>query len=434
MSETHTHLMKQGRAVLKHEFEISLVDGDGKRHLGMTGPNTRLSINSTTEFLDERRAGRMQHVRQSIDSEECTMEGQFREFMAHEFLTLLAAEGATPTIEQHLTLVPEKIAGPLFNGDSKFQPNTPMGWPQAHNSTVFPAPGTPNWGSPSGSGTTYYIWVVPIFADLDVEHGHTAASYTNLTTFAAYTRGVDYVYGTPSASATGMHTLPTAIVLTWTTASDPAPTHYAVVIGTTNVITAATSYVSAVVLASALAASITAIGSQQFGATPAVADMVNVAVEGVGSGTRTHTSKTETTDYTVDRANGEITLAGAGIDPDESVRVTYWRLVKGYKEDNVGGSVTGEIYKHFRLECYVSDDPDPDDARARGVRIDVWRVNIAGLRKDLIASGPSFHEYLNFTFNPELDSAQGCFFTIRTEGDCSSLIDVFSETVAPSNS
>jgi len=265
-------------------------------------------------------------------------------------------------------------------------------------------------------------------------HGHVSADYCDLTKFASYVRGVDYVYGTPSASQTGAHTLPAAITLTWhAAASGPTPTHYAVVMGTTDVITASTSKICLVT--TALSGSFTALGSQQFGATPAVGDFVTLQVVTNPSGTRVFTSKTVTTDYTINRADGIISLTVAStIGDNAETRLVVWRF-SNPRVVQQDGSKTGrsEIYKHFRFECFNASDPDADLNRANGAMIDFYRVNIADLAADILTSGDGFHGPLDITLNAEKDSEQNCFCKVTLEGDYANLIDVFSIDVQPAN-
>lgn len=421
--------------VLRGEWHAEVVDADGAILFGRTY-NTTARFEADQDTLDEVHGNRVQVVKTVSTGERLMIDIGFRELLNEVLQSLFMAEGEAPTITTRETLERVVVRGRLLKGTAAFQHDDIYGIPQAHSSTYFPAGGTPS-PSDSGAGSisdaTYRVWVVPMYQDQDIKHGVAVT----LANWASKTRGRQFTWGTPSASASVVVSGgSSAIVVTWTdNATGPKPTHYGIVVGTVNDITDSGSKLSAIVAAGVQTATITALGATAFGASPAATDLRSVYRITSGD-PLTYAGLTENTDFSFDPATGKFALLTAGVSgsSNKAVEIVFWKVRDSTVENTLGGHEFGEKIVHLRLRNKQPNGTNPATRRSIGAVVDIPSVNIAGRSRELLTSGAAFHDVRTMNFMAQLDATYGYLAKIRCEADqFNSLVDYYSNSISAAN-
>lgn len=410
MSQSNQLLNKNFVLRGEHHAVVPLADGD-LRFAEVTGVNGRFAIER--DELEHVIQGQRQTVDRETDKVSATLTMAFREAISPMALDLFLGQGQAQTIDtKHRMLASQEILS-LYGTDKLYLP-IPYGMLQAHSATEFPAP-TSVSGADAVTGTvgagTWYAWVVPLYADADV-HRNKSITLANLATMV---RGVDYVLGTPSAVSSAITAAGSkGLKVDWSgivpAAPYPTPTHYLVVVGSTNVITDATSKICAVVAYPLLTATFTAIGATSFGTAPAIGDLFTLQTIGVAGSARTYTSLTDVTDYTLDRSAGSVALTASGAvsHSGKGFRVITWFCASPSVSQPFGTANTTERVLPVRLFAIHGSTANVNTRRPIGAMADFWEVDFAQLPDELLSSpGRRFHTPKSVTLPANWNSTQG---------------------------
>ena len=404
--------------VPKRDYQGYVVHADGELDFGRWY-NVGARKQVTTDDLSEVHGGLNIVVLSEVTDERVMISGGIRELLATEAQVILHGDMAAPTVVNYTRMRCKKLFGRQLYGTNLYRFPLRAGIPQAHNTTYFPAP-TGVSGAAEGSGTipdnTYYAWVVPYYRNFDPVYGAAASGFT-VANWQNLLRTRDFIFGTPSSSATVvMASGPQGMKVDWTEPSPGdlygRPTGYVVVLGTVESITDASSKIYAIAAYGTATATITALdsGAQAFGTTPAVADLRVLQTCTVVADTRVWTSEAEGTDWTWDGETGTaVRKAGGDVSDGMPTRLIYWVRQPATTSIDVGAGAVSSSYHHVRLENWRADGTDPDTRMARGIIVDLPRVNLAGLNIDLLSQNPDgFHRPLTFNdLLAEYDTASG---------------------------
>jgi hypothetical protein len=360
-----------------------------------------------------------------------------RELLAAEVLAFLHGDMRAPAITDRVRLERAATFGRLLYNADEYGLIQPYGIPQAFNTTHFPAPILDTLADIATSGAnTYYGWVVPVYRSMDPVYGVTDEEWT-LENWGNLTRGLHYVYGTPSDSVQDDDAgASPGFQFNWTAPTigtkQPTPDGYVCVVGTVDDITDSGSKVCALADRDAATATATTLGTVEFGAAPALADLVKVQRGTISADQRVWTTLTEGTDYTWGTYNETLKLIDDGTAASgEPIRLNYWFRKPPAVVVNHGGSTDSNVYVHLRLVNWQATGNDPDLRLPRGIVIDCPRVNIAGLAGQLLTSNPDgFHRALDARMVAEYSAAHG--YSLRKEivhWDNRNIVDYFSNDI-----
>lgn len=412
------------------DFEIQIVETDGAVSFGRS-TNASLNRSSTDDTLDNIQGGRSRTALRTRTNESMSVSLATRELKNRILLSLFHSEGRSATLKNYDQLLCQKLTKPF---KSDYQASIPItaGLPQAI--TQFPAPASISasaTGSSAIGAATYYAWVVPVFINRDPKYGITASDFT-LANIANFTRGIGYVCGTPTASDSQALSGSNALQVDFQApTSGPRPDYHFVVVGTSDDITDTESHIAAVVTFGTDSAVITALGTVDFGASPAITDFHNVEIGSISSEVRVWTPKTNATDYTFDKETGLYSVvSGGGIRNGALHRFTNWLLVENESKHSVGGSDLSELYKHIRLIHAEPTTTDPDTRRPNMIIFDLYRVNLAGLPMDMLTSNPDgYAGPLSLNLPMDVDPTQGVFAHAYVYGD-DNFVDLYANDIA----
>lgn len=441
-------------AVLKGQFNFGVVDSDGEIDCGRCYNFQPATNAPRVESLMEVHNEREVTVRTDLLGEEFTFSYALRGLTPAGRIRLVSG-GEAPTIDQAYRLLRHVKQGQLLrnardSGLPKEYKLQVTGLPQAHNSTLFPVATSITAADDATVGTfgadDYYVWIVPVYRDLDAKHGPADADFV-LSNWANLVRGEHYVYGTPaqfddSGTAVAI-TLNHSIAITFDEPSISSgvatPTHFAVVIGTADDIEDGSSYVAALDAWSggSHAIKISAAGTVAFGDTPALADLALVETGGTSSDVRVYSAEVEDTDYTVDRVNDAIKrVEGGDISDGEPVRINVWYLANPTQVDKQGGQGSAERYEWLRFSNLRADGTDPDSRHVEGVIVDFPRVNTAAMGSQLVsAAKDGFHDPIPFSsVKAEIDPTLGYACKVTQYGPANAQnVDMYSDDITPQN-
>lgn len=430
---------------------ISIVDEDGEHELGkVTGATARKE--STTDPLTETRGGKEVNVLSMVSSETLTVNFAAIELMGAVLESFLMADGRAPTIKAYEQMRRIAVKGEdLVNddlGDPSENVNIVSGIPQAHTAVLFPPPTSPTLAtqaSPAGTwlGQAYYAFIIPITVDQDAIHGFTAKSNAEILailTAGTWNRGAEYMPHTPSASATATITVSHSIDVGWAEpTTGPRPTHYVIVVSDANDLTDASAKIGAVVSYGTTAVNIPSPGTKVWGAVPVLADTEATEIISVTAEVNVYTAATLSTgaglgDYSFNRETGvrKRISASSSMLSGTPNRKNTWVFSNPTRSFGIGGSSITEKYVTLRLRNLLPTGTDPETRRDRGMELDIFKVNIAGLAQDLLTTGDDgWHTGANVSMEALLDSGTGEYARVTgRDATIAQSIDWFSSDIA----
>lgn len=432
---------------------LYIVDEDGALEIGkVTGASARKE--STTDPLTETHGGKEVNVLSMVSGETLNVNFASIELMGGVLQSFLMADGRAPTIVEYEAMRRIVVRGEDLVNDDQGVPSENViitsGIPQVFDATTFPPPTSvalAGNASPVGSwaAETYVAFVVPITLDQDPIHGFSTLSNAEILaalTAGTWNRGAEYMPHSASSSGQGAVTLNESIDVTWTEpTSGPRPTHYVVVIGLQSAdnIEDAGSYIAAVVGYGTSAVNVLGAGTTIWGDAPELTDTEATEKITVTSEINVYTPTTLSTgaglgDYSFDRTTGvrkRISASSVILDGTPN-RKNTWVVSSETREFSIGGSVITEKYVHLRLQNLLPTGTDPDTRRDRGMQLDIYKINIAGLAQDLLTQGDDgWHTGANVSMEALLDSATGQYATVKAfDKTLAQAFDWFSNDIA----
>lgn len=438
---------------LRQAWGISIVDEDGELEIGkVTGATARKE--GTPDLLTETHGGKEVSVLSVPQTETLSVTFASIELMGGVLESFLMADGRAPTIKAYEQMRRIAIRGEDLVDDDLGNPsenvNIISGIPQEFNATLFPPPTSPTLAtqaSPAGTwlGQAYYAFVIPITVDQDEIHGFTDKSNAEILALliaGTWNRGAEYMPHTESVSATATITVSHSIDVDWTEpTTGPRPTHYVIAVGDADDLSDAATFIEAVVAYGTTAVNIAGPdpGTKVWGSLPALTDTESTEKISVSSEINVYTPATLSLgaglgDYSFNRETGvrKRISVSATILSGTPTRKNTWVFSNPTRSFGVGGSSITEKYVTLRLRNLLPTGTDADTRRDRGMELDIFKINIAGLAQDLLtANDDGWHTGANVTMEALLDSGTGLYArVIGRDATIAESIDWFSSDIA----
>jgi hypothetical protein len=394
------------------------------------------------DTLEHTIMGRLQTVDREITKVSATVTFAVRELLSPVWQDLTLGQGSSQAIENYATLRRSSQMVRVKGTDQIFSP-TPYGVPQDFDAVFWQptiASSTPAAGAGFVNGN-YHVWAVPVFVDEDV---HRSRGFN----LGSGVRGVDFVYGKPSAdSPTSIASGPQDILVNFTvplgSLPEPRlrPSGVAIIVNpTSGTISHAASRVAGYVPWSQISVGgpteirLTGMTGAPFGSMPQLVDLVRIEKITVTGGARAFTALVSGTDYTWSAQTGAYSAkAGGALASGDAVRISAWYKASPSNRTLLGSSNCTERVVPIRLYNLHGSTANPGTRLPVGGIIDIWEADIARVADEFITqAGKRFHTPITVTLPCNFvmsRNAIGQFESFSPE--FAKLIDFYGPSVLP---